>query len=356
MAGGAAAGARLSPLPARAHRLMATTIRTPPITQTEKGAIRRVGVEMEFSGLGIETIARVVRDTLGGEIDPLTPYEMLIRTGGGNDYRVELDYQYLKKMGRRERDTTSGLFELEQFSEDVLAAVAKRIVPFEIVTPPLPMDQLDKLDELTGNLRKAGALGSSHAAIYAFGLHLNPEMPALDADTIRRYLKSFLCLYDWLKERSQIDLSRRLTPHIQPFPRDYARHVIDGAYRPALAGLIDDYLEWNPTRNRALDLLPLFLELDRKRVRSVVEDTRVKGRPALHYRLPNCEIHQTGWGIHGAWNDWVAVERLAAAPEHLESLCHAYADHLDHPVGSLFTNWADEARDRLAGIGMLDES
>lgn len=322
--------------------------RQPPVVHTREGAIRRVGVELEFSGLGIEAISRVVRDTLGGEIDPRSPYETLVCHARGGDYRVELDYQYLKDMGRRSRDTHSGLFELEQLSEDMLATVAKRIVPFEIVSPPLPVNELHVLEPLTQALREAGALGSGHAAIYAFGLHLNPEPPSLDAGTILSYLQAFLCLYDWLKARSRIDLSRRLTPHISPFPREYARRVVDGGYRPGLARLMDDYLAWNPTRNRALDMLPLFMDLDRERVQDAVDDTRIKSRPSLHYRLPNCEIHLKDWGVHEAWNDWVTLEQVAMAPSRLAMLRNAYADYLDHPVGALFTNWAEGAENLLA--------
>ena len=38
--------------------------------------------------------------------------------------------------------------------------------------------------------------------------------------------------------------------------------MLDAGYGPDLGALIDDYLAANPTRNRALDLLPLFAELD----------------------------------------------------------------------------------------------
>ncbi|OBX33760.1 putative amidoligase enzyme [Halomonas elongata] len=38
--------------------------------------------------------------------------------------------------------------------------------------------------------------------------------------------------------------------------------MLDPDYQPDLRTLIDDYLEYNPTRNRELDLLPLFAYLD----------------------------------------------------------------------------------------------
>ena len=65
---------------------------------------------------------------------------------------------------------------------------------------------------------------------------------------------------------------------------------------------IDDYLVENASRNRALDMLPVFAYLDEARIRAAVSDGLIKARPTLHYRLPNCEIEQPGWDLHPAWN------------------------------------------------------
>jgi hypothetical protein len=63
--------------------------------------------------------------------------------------------------------------------------------------------------------------------------------------------------------------------------------------------------------------LPLFLHLDEERVRAVTDVPLIKARPPFHYRLPDCEIHLPGWGLHVAWNDWLEVEALAADRERL---------------------------------------
>ena len=41
------------------------------------------------------------------------------------------------------------------------------------------------------------------------------------------------------------------------------------------------------------------------------ERNLVSGRPAFHYRLPDCKINVPGWSVATAWNQWVFVERLA---------------------------------------------
>jgi hypothetical protein len=223
-------------------------------------------------------------------------------------------------------------------------------VPLEVVTPPIPMDELARVEELVDGLRSAGARGTGFAWRFAFGMHLNPEMPALDAKTILRYLQAFLCLYDWLLAENRIDITRRLTPYIDAFPKQYVRQIIDGDYDPGLDGLIDDYLAANATRNRALDMLPLFADLDEDRVRSVIDDPRIKSRPTLHYRMPNCEIDEPDWGIGKAWRDWLQVEQLVVDVDRLEALCRRYAEVLDAPLSNLLRPWREEVVDWLTKL------
>jgi hypothetical protein len=122
------------------------------------------------------------------------------------------------------------------------------------------------------------------------------------------------------------------------------RRVVDPDYWPSRAELIDDYLAANPTRNRALDMLPLFAHLDEARVRAAVDDPRIKPRPALHYRLPNCEINEPGWGLRKAWLDWLQVEHLASEHERLQAACHSYAEFLSQPIGRLIQDWTEHLK------------
>lgn len=83
---------------------------------------------------------------------------------------------------------------------------------------------------------------------------------------IVRFLKAFLCLYDWLETRADINFKRKISSYVDPFPRAYVFKVIASDYWPNQEQLIDDYLRYNSTRNRALDRLLLFRVLDESRV------------------------------------------------------------------------------------------
>lgn len=316
-----------------------SNFRQPPWLKNAEGNRRQVGVELEMSGFDLDTLANHVAEHFDLKISSNGRYERLLQGDPAGDWGVELDYRFLKRLGREERSEETLTDEISQSAEDVLAWAAEKLVPLEIVSPPILLERLDEIDSLIAHLRNAGAKGTTDSALYAFGLQLNPDLPSLDSKLITACLKAFLCLYDWLYIQGDIDLSRRVTSYVDPFPNEYVKKILSSDYWPDLESLIDDYLTYNPTRNRALDMLPLFMFLDEKRVCNKVDDERIKARPTFHYRLPDCKINETNWGLFTVWNDWVEMERLAADEARLDDCCKAYLKHLNSPIKRLFNNW-----------------
>jgi hypothetical protein len=192
-------------------------------------------------------------------------------------------------------------------------------------------------------LREHHAMGTRASLLYAFGLHLNPEAPSLAAEVILNYLRAFLLLYDWLYEKLKIDFSRRVAPFIHEFPRKYCSTVLQPDYRPNMERLINDYLFYNPTRNRPLDILPLLAFIDEERIMSsAVEKHLIKPRPAFHYRLPNCLIDDPHWSIATEWNYWVEVEKLAVNQEKIERMSISFLETLEDPLRFLKKSWAEK--------------
>jgi len=267
---------------------------------------------------------------------------------------VELDTQYAHPDPKNSKPSAqSGLdvwidHEIDEYIHSLVGDISKVVVPYEIITPPLAVDRLADLNPLMDALRLLGAEGTDENLFYAFGVHLNPEAPFLTAGSILAHLRAFLVLSEWLHEVMDIDLTRQLLPYIKPFPKEYALKVLDGAYAPGLERLIDDYLEDNPTRNRELDLVPLFLHLDEQRVRAVLEDGLSSARPTYHYRLPDCRLNDPEWSLAREWNYWVEVERLAADLPRLGALA---ADYVKHHAQLFSWNWVEKIKARLGPAG-----
>lgn len=323
--------------------------RQPPATTNFEGNPRQIGVEVELGGLPLSTVAEIVADTLDGHVVEDSPFVCRVEDTACGSIGVELDSRPLKERAYAELlGETEGSSLMDWFERSVSAA-AQSLVPVEIVTAPLSLEQLPCLDPLWHRLNAAGAEGTRDSVLYAFGLHLNPDLPDVDAETVLAHLQSFLLLYDWLLREEDVDISRRVTPFIFPFPESYRRRILERGYRPSLDALIDDYLTENPSRNRALDMLPLFTHLRPEAVaRALPKDNLVNARPTFHYRLPNCEIGRTGWTPANAWNRWVAVERLAADPDRLRATADEYLQLADLPLRLQASGWAERCAELVS--------
>jgi len=313
--------------------------------------LRRVGFELELSGVELADLAAAVARRCGGSVVEENPYRRRICGTGLGEYTVELDWALLSESRLKDRmddlDPEGVIRPLAERLEQAVADLAGTVVPLEIVTPPLPIDQLDFLDDLRASLRELGAVGTEGSFAYAFGLHVNPQASSYETSSILRHLRAFLLLYDYLKEEGETDLSRRLTPFIDSFPKSYVERVMAEGYEPSRAELLEDYLDANPTRNRPLDLLPLFGWLDGERIRERFADELVKTRPTYHYRLPDCRIGAAEWRIADEWNRWVLIEELAADGDRLREMSTAYREMTADPLSFLGTSWKERVGEWL---------
>lgn len=340
---------------------MNTTFRMPPHSTTTDGAPRTVGVEVEFADLDAPSAAAVVRGLYGGTLEPESPHRCRVTGTRLGDFSVELDMRsaHPGKVGEgAEEDAEEGDAgplgkAVGKAVDGVVEAlrpwwgnIGSLVMPFEIAAPPIPIDRLAELEPLFSALRAQGAAGTHASPLFAFGLHLNPQVARTDGDYLLDHLKAFLLLAPWLRREIRVDPTRRLTGFIAAFPVDYAVRVVDPAYRPDLDGLIADYLEANPTRNRELDLFPLFAHLAPETMAAKLNDPHVRPRPTFHYRLPNARLGDPDWSLAQDWNRWVAVEELAADRGRLDALG---ADFRAFAARKALDGWAAEAGRRLAG-------
>jgi hypothetical protein len=333
----------------------------PPIIHNDKGEVRKAGFEFEFSGLSLETTAQLVQRVFGGRDVPESTFaRRVVDTRHGN-VTVEIDSTFLKQK-HYERPLRSLGLDLDRLDtqalENLLIGVASNMVPFEIGLPPIPITELEPLEELRRLLYEHRAEGTRASLLYMFGLHINPESPRIDAETLLNYLRAFVLLYPWLEERIQVDITRRLGPYINSFGSEYVRTILAEDYPATADCLIEDYVRLNPTRNRPLDMLPILACLDRERTLAAVEDPHLtRPRPAFHYRMPNSLIDEPDWRVAREWNTWVIVERLANDPHEIERLSReclsagnkwpdvlreSWQEHLNH-VGKAATSAQSDA-------------
>jgi hypothetical protein len=297
-----------------------------PLPETEQGAVRRLGIELEFGGLTAADAAAIVAATLGGDISARDRHHSKVMGSRIGDITVELDTRwakpdFLRAVGPDWRsllpDTTPDEIrrELEALPDTAGPLIGDLLdfwLPIEVITPPMPHPHVAMLPGLCDALASAGATGTSRSVFGGFGLHLNPEVARRDAAYLTSVLSAYLLLSHWLRQQTGIPLIRQLGPFIDPFPDEYTALVTADDYAPDLETLIADYIAHNPTRNRELDMLPVFAFLREDQVRDALPDEKINARPTFHYRLPNCRLDEPDWSPITEWNRWVMVETLAA--------------------------------------------
>ena len=155
--------------------------RLPSLITDSSGAPRRAGFEFEFGNLPIVETAEALQKSLGGELDIKSPFEAVLQNSLLGKLKIERDADILKSTRYRSWLESLGV----KFSPGTVAHgietnidnASRGLIPCEVVTEPIPFQDLDKLDILIDTLNTLGAEGTQESLIYAFGLHINPSIP-----------------------------------------------------------------------------------------------------------------------------------------------------------------------------------
>ncbi len=311
--------------------------------KNEKNEIRKVGFELEFSNVEIEDILQILQQNFDFEVKKKNNFLYKLGSKYG-DFTLELDFELLTK--QKLKNSLKDFFEevsvdIDENSidkmEDIIGFLSKDIVPYEISTPPLPMNDMGIINSIVEKLNQNKAFGTKERFYNAFGLHINIEAVSLKVESLLSYIKAYMILQDYINKDANVDLARKITPYIDNFKSDYMIHILDEKYKPNINELIEDYIQFNPTRNRSLDLLPMLAFIDEKRVRQKLPDEKIKPRPAFHYRLSNSMVGDSTWEIADEWNRWILVENLVNNESSLKYLSKEYLINLNNFVN--FQSW-----------------
>lgn len=305
-----------------------------PHPNTDDSTPRKVGVEIEFAGLSEAETAELAREQFGGIVEQTGPRKLSVTGSAIGTIEIVLDTA-LRKL------SDDGLV-------DAGLDAARGLIPVEIVTEPLNPGDLPDLDQFRDTLREAGAMGTKEGLLLGFGVHLNVAVVAPDAPHTLATVRAFALLEDHLRANAPIDLTRRVMPFVEPWPRAFTDALTAEGEDLSFDRLRALYAHHCNSRNHALDLLPLFAHADEDRFATLFPDqTNTKGRPAYHFRLPDCRIDDPDWSLAQEWARWWQVETVASQPAVLAALSKAYTAR-DRQVLRDRTTWANTCEEILS--------
>ena len=296
---------------------------------------RRCGVEIEFSGLDAHAAAEVIAGAIGGTAEPTGRHTAEVQGSAIGDIKVYLDTRYARPAKDPSIvDQVLDTLELRDGAAGLLASVVP--VPVEFVTEPITRAQFAVLDRAVAALRTAGAGDTKAGTFSAYGMHLNPEHDCEARGAPERAIRiaaAYAFAERWLRHQKPPDNARRVTPFVDPYSESYveelARAFADGR-APEMRRFVELYAEYNPVRNRGLDMWPLIGHLAPRIARHFHEGPIKSTRPAFHYRLPDSLVSVPGWSPRDELDRWEAIERAADDGQAFERLRHAAAE---------FTGW-----------------
>lgn len=311
-----------------------------------KNEIRHVGFELEFANIELKKILDVLQKEFGFEIKKVNNYFYVLESQYG-EFILELDFELLTQQkilkNSKELEKITGISikkkNIDKL-EDFIGKLSQDIVPYEISTPPLPFNNIDLVDKMVSVLSQNNAKGTAFKIHYAFGLHINVEVISLEVESLLSYMRAYVILQDFINKDAKINIARKITPFIDNFKSDYIEHILDANYTPSMNQFIEDYLKFNSTRNRSLDMLPILCFIDERKVRDILPDEKIKPRPAFHYRLSNSNIGEDNWKVSDEWNRWILVENLANDTNSINELSKEYREYLQKMIH--LDSWKDK--------------
>ena len=73
----------------------------PQHRNTAAGKMRRLGVEIEFTGMEINDIVDTIISLYGGKAEAVSDYEINVVESSLGKFGVELDFSYIKRISRQ---------------------------------------------------------------------------------------------------------------------------------------------------------------------------------------------------------------------------------------------------------------
>lgn len=292
-----------------------------------------------MSGLSAEDAARHIVDLFGGEKEArdasgMTGEVLAVSGTSLGDFGIRFappDSPAEERPGATRALTRAAV--------EKLAAVSGPVSSCEVHCPPVPFREVDCLDRLLDELRRSGAARDREAAPLPLGFDLVVDAEDTGADTIASVIKSFCLISDWLRQDYAAPDIEEAIAFPEPYSLDYRTLVAEPGYQPDINRLAADYIRHNPTRNRELDLLPLFADIAAEALET--EDTLPPIQPmrAYCYRLPRAGLARAGGIVADELQRWQMVESIAADPVRLGQMGEAFLARSHEFVEA---DWTDE--------------
>jgi len=205
----------------------------------------KVGIEVEFKGLGIDQAAEVVRSSLGGEVKSKIDRQLTVwmgRTADGKDHYQEVAV----KVYVVEKTSIGNVTLKPDFNQTSDREMHRpQDVVVELITEPIRFPEVLKLQEALNQLKIAGATGTTRSTPVA--IQVNADM-----GTGKKGGTPVLTLINLMRSYMRPEHREQIIPHLrvakirqkylQPYSDGFLARLLDPEYSPTILELYEDYI------------------------------------------------------------------------------------------------------------------
>src|SRR5919106_5997563 len=124
---------------------MTVAVERPPEPLNHEGRQRRVGIEIEFGGIGIAGAAALVQKLYGGTVRQVSRHRLEVAATRFGDFRVEIDSHFVHRSPAG-RQTLVG--RMKGALADAAGDIAGGWLPVEIAAPPVEIEELPAIERM----------------------------------------------------------------------------------------------------------------------------------------------------------------------------------------------------------------
>lgn len=202
----------------------------------------RIGLEIELTGLNPNDIIEILRQHLGGEVSERQRVEKAMEPGNSEvkEYLIRELLLVNSSMGtvvvKPEDNSTSNSKVEDNYAKTRI---------FEIVTPPIVVEQVSPLQEALEEMRRLGALGTSDG--FAVAIQVNVEMGEGNAERIKaidilQVLRNYLSPDNRKSIASELKAASYRQPYLGLFSPEMMSKILNPNYKPSNQQFFMDFM------------------------------------------------------------------------------------------------------------------
>ena len=194
---------------------------------------KRVGLEVEFSGLEMDEVLDILQDELGGKLEKVEEK---------GTYYYKLKHSKLSRSAEAEKVWIH--FEGNETNPDASIKDVSKIKTIEVTSSPIDWDGVKIFESAIKKLEQAGAIGTT--IDNAVSIQVNIEMataknPHVDVNQLLALLRNYYRPEHYSMIESEIPLPEVRAAYVGTYSDGMMKKILDPQYRPTLAEFYHDF-------------------------------------------------------------------------------------------------------------------